>query len=236
MSKTNLIFGGAKNIFLTEGSTSFGYNTIAVDFRSLPQMRQLGYAVVFDATHSVEMPGGKEDKLGGQQQFVMDKISSDNLVKFSQVKLLALDVDGVLTDGGLYYNETGEELKKFNVKDGLGLKLLMQKGIEVAIISSSSAKATLHRAERLGIKYVFIGIEDKLIKLRGLCLELGLELNQVAYMGDDSVDLPVMRAVGCPVAVADAMPKNQDVAIYITEKRGGNGAVREFCDILIETN
>jgi len=163
---------------------------------------------------------------------MMNKISPDYLVKFSQVKLLALDVDGVLTDGGLYYTETGEELKKFNVKDGLGLKLLMQKGTEVAIISSSSAKATLHRAESLRIKYVFIGIEDKLIKLKELCLELELELHQVAYMGDDLVDLPVMKAVGCPIAVADAMQQNQNVAIYVTKKGGGEGAVREVCDLL----
>ncbi|PNW33713.1 UNVERIFIED_CONTAM: HAD family hydrolase [Euhalothece sp. KZN 001] len=166
----------------------------------------------------------------------MDKLSPDDLVKFSQVKLLVLDVDGVLTDGGLYYNETGDVWKKFNVKDGLGLKLLMQKGINVAIISSSNSKATLHRAKQLGIEYVFIGIEDKLIKLKGLCQELGLELNEVAYMGDDLVDLPVMEVVGFPIAVADAMSKNRDIAIYVTKKRGGEGAVREVCNLLIEMN
>lgn len=160
-------------------------------------------------------------------------LSPDYLAKFSQVKLLALDVDGVLTDGGLYYTETGEELKKFNVKDGLGLKLLMQQGTEVAIISSGSSNATVYRATRLGIQYVFIGVEDKLTQLQVLCEKLGIELAQVAYMGDDLVDLPVMQAVGCPIAVADAMPKNQDVAIYITQRRGGEGAVREVCDLLI---
>ena len=160
-------------------------------------------------------------------------LSPDDLAKFSQVKLLALDVDGVLTDGGLYYTETGEELKKFNVKDGLGLKLLMQQGIEVAIVSSGSSKATLYRAARLGIQYVFIGVEDKLTQLKVLCEQLGIELSQVAYMGDDLVDLSVMQAVGCPIAVADAMPKNQDVAIYITQRQGGEGAVREVCDLLI---
>lgn len=161
-------------------------------------------------------------------------LSGDHLLKFSQVKLLALDVDGVLTDGGLYYTETGEELKKFNVKDGLGLKRLMEKGIEVAILSSASSKATLHRAERLGIRYVFIGIEDKLTQLKVLCQELEIELSQVAFMGDDLVDLPVMQAVGCPITVADAMPQNQDVAIYITQRRGGEGAVREVCEIVTQ--
>jgi 3-deoxy-D-manno-octulosonate 8-phosphate phosphatase (KDO 8-P phosphatase) len=152
------------------------------------------------------------------------------LATFAQIKLLALDVDGVLTDGGLYYTESGEELKKFNVKDGLGLKQVMQRGITVAILSSSAAQATLHRAQRLGISHVFIGVEDKLAQLKVLCDELGVDLAQVAYVGDDLVDLAVMQAVGCPIAVADAMPENQAVAIYITRRRGGDGAVREVCD------
>ena len=157
----------------------------------------------------------------------------EHLAKFSQVKLLALDVDGVLTDGGLYYTDSGAEFKKFNVKDGLGIKLLSQKAIEVAIITSSHCQSTLHRADRLGIRYVFIGVEDKLTQLKLLCEELGIELADVAYIGDDLVDLPVMRSVGCPIAVADAMPQNLEAAIYVTQKRGGDGAVREICDLLI---
>ncbi len=161
------------------------------------------------------------------------QLPPDSVAKFAQVKLLALDVDGVLTDGGLYYMETGEELKKFNVKDGLGLKRVMQQGIVVAILSSSSAQATLHRVQRLGITYVFIGVEDKLVQLRVLCKKLGIDLVQVAYVGDDLVDLAAMQAVGCPIAVADAMAENQAAAIYITQRRGGEGAVREVCDLLI---
>jgi 3-deoxy-D-manno-octulosonate 8-phosphate phosphatase (KDO 8-P phosphatase) len=161
------------------------------------------------------------------------RLRSDDLARFAQVKLLALDVDGVLTDGGLYYTETGEELKKFNVKDGLGLKRVMQRGIAVAILSSSAAQATLHRAQRLGIVHVFIGVEDKLAQLQMLCDKLGLALNQVAYVGDDLVDLAVMQAVSCPIAVIDAMPENQAAALYVTQRRGGEGAVREVCELLI---
>lgn len=152
---------------------------------------------------------------------------------FSKIKLLALDVDGVLTDGGLYYTETGEELKKFNVKDGMGIKQVMQAGIQVAIITTSKSSSVLHRAEKLGISHVFLGAEDKLSVLKELCLQLQLSMEQVAYIGDDINDVPVLQAVGCPITVADAMPKNLESAIYITHKPGGYGAVREVCDQLL---
>ena len=152
---------------------------------------------------------------------------------FSRVKLLALDVDGVLTDGGLYYTESGEEIKKFNVKDGLGLKQLMASGIEVALISASSSQATLHRAKKLGITHVFTGVDDKLATLETLCQMLKLDLRDVAYMGDDRVDMAVLGAVGLPITVADATAEAKAYAIYITEKGGGQGAVREVCDLIL---
>jgi 3-deoxy-D-manno-octulosonate 8-phosphate phosphatase (KDO 8-P phosphatase) len=151
----------------------------------------------------------------------------------TQVKLLALDVDGVLTDGGLYYTETGEELKKFNVKDGLGIQRVMRSGVEVAIISAGHSISTIHRAKKLGIVHVFIGVEDKLSALKELCEQLSLSLSEVAYVGDDLVDLPVLQVVGCPITVADAMPENHAVAVYVTQKPGGQGAVREVCDLLV---
>ncbi|NDJ18739.1 KdsC family phosphatase [Myxacorys almedinensis] len=152
--------------------------------------------------------------------------------RLAGVRLLALDVDGVLTDGGLYYTETGEELKKFNVKDGLGIQRAMSCGVEVAIFSAGSSPATLHRAKRLGIHHVYIGVPDKLVALKQLCQTLNLPLDCVAYMGDDLVDLPAMQSVGVPITVADAMPENQAVAMYITQKAGGQGAVREICDLI----
>ncbi len=157
----------------------------------------------------------------------------DSLSNFPRVKLLALDVDGVLTDGGLYYTETGEEIKKFNVKDGLGLKQLMASGIEVALISASGSQATLHRANKLGITHVFTGVEDKLETLTALCELLRLDLREVAYMGDDWVDVPVLGAVGLAITVADAIAEAKGCAMYITDKGGGQGAVREVCDLIL---
>lgn len=165
----------------------------------------------------------------------MNRISLTELRKcLSKVKLLALDIDGVLTDGGLYYTETGEELKKFNVKDGMGIKQVMQAGIQVAIITTSNSSSVLHRAKKLGISHVFLGAEDKLSILEDLCLQLQLSMEQVAYIGDDINDLPVLQAVGCPITVADAMPQNLELAAYITHKPGGHGAVREVCDRLLK--
>ena len=155
------------------------------------------------------------------------------LESLSKVRLLALDVDGTLTDGGLYYTDSGEEMKKFNVKDGQGMKLLMQSGVEVAIVSASTAHSTLHRAKKLGISQVHIGIEDKLTVIQSLCDHLGIDRTQVAYVGDDLNDLPVMQAIGCPMTVADGMPQNKDCALYITQRAGGDGAVREICDLII---
>jgi len=166
----------------------------------------------------------------------MNKIPEAELKSIlSKVKLLTLDVDGVLTDGGLYYTETGEELKKFNVKDGLGIKRVMQAGIEVAIITVSTATAVRHRAKKLGIEHLYMGNEDKLTAMKELCDRLNLSLAEVAYVGDDFTDLPVLKAVGCPMTVADAMPQNQEASIYVTDKCGGQGAVREICELLLSS-
>lgn len=153
----------------------------------------------------------------------------------SQVRLLALDVDGILTDGGLYYTESGEVCKKFNVKDGKGIKLLMQSGVEVAIISANDSAATLHRANKLGIENCFTGVKDKLEVLENLCQKLNISLSQVAYMGDDLNDLPVLKAVGLPLTVADAIPENQATAAHVTKLSGGQGAVREVCNLLLNS-
>ncbi|PZO19047.1 MAG: HAD family hydrolase [Leptolyngbya foveolarum] len=162
-------------------------------------------------------------------------LSPDALIaQFALIKLLVLDVDGILTDGGLYYTESGEIIKKFNVKDGLGIKRLINSGVEVAIISANSSEATLHRAERLNVKHVFINAKNKLDILNKLCDQLNINLSEVASMGDDPSDLPVMQAVGCPMTVADAMPENIACAQYVTHKGGGEGAVREVCDRLIQ--
>ncbi len=164
----------------------------------------------------------------------MREISVSELKKnFARVKLLALDVDGVLTDGGLYYTEKGEELKKFNVKDGMGLKLIMEAGVEVAIVTASPSASVSFRAQKLGITHVFCGVEDKLRVVKELCQKLQLGLDEVAYVGDDINDLSLLETVGCPLTVADAIAVNKDVAIYVTKQPGGYGAVREICDHIL---
>jgi len=162
-------------------------------------------------------------------------IESNLQTILASIQLLVLDVDGTLTDGGLYYTDSGKELKKFNVKDGQGIKRLMNADVEVAIISASAAPATLHRAKKLGITHVDIGVEDKLKALHSLCEVLAISLEAVAYAGDDINDLSVMQAVACPFALADGIPQTKEVAKYVTEKRGGEGAVREICELIIES-
>ena len=149
------------------------------------------------------------------------------------VKLLSLDVDGVLTDGGLYFADDGLTLRKFNVKDGLGIKCVMQAGVEVAIISAGPQEAIRRRMESLGIRHIYTGVPDKLVTLRELCEKLGLEAEQVLHMGDDLNDLPILDAVGCPISVPDAVPEVRDRAIYVTARKGGDGAVREICDMIL---
>lgn len=153
--------------------------------------------------------------------------------KARRVKLLALDVDGVLTDGRLWFGNNGEELKAFNIQDGLGIKLLQRSGIAVAIITGRTSALVARRAQDLGIAHVIQGREDKLVALRGLCAELGLELSAVAYMGDDLPDLSALRAAGLGLTVADASPLVARYADYRTARNGGCGAVREACELIL---
>lgn len=153
--------------------------------------------------------------------------------RLAGLKLLSLDTDGVLTDGGLYYTDAGDEMRKFNVKDGMGMQMLRRAGVEVVIITASNAPAIAHRGHRLGLEHVYLETEDKLATLVGLCDKMGIDLNQVAHMGDDVNDLPVLDTVGCPLSVKDAMPVARDAALYVTQKNGGDGAVREVCDLII---
>ena len=151
---------------------------------------------------------------------------------FRRVLLLALDVDGVLTDGGLYYTESGEEIKRFDVTDGYGLQCVLAVGVQVAWITGGRSKCVLHRAERLGIKHVEVDVQDKLAAMQRVSERLRVPLSEVAYVGDDLPDLPALQAVGCPVAVANGMPLVRETALYVTRRPGGSGAVREICDFL----
>jgi 3-deoxy-D-manno-octulosonate 8-phosphate phosphatase (KDO 8-P phosphatase) len=155
--------------------------------------------------------------------------------RLARVRLLTTDVDGVLTDGGLYCTDSGEEFRRFHVRDGQGLQLVMRSGIEVAFVSAHAPAAVLQRARKLGIPHVLLGVEDKLRAVEDLGWQLGISLAEVAHIGDDVNDLPLLRAVGCPLTVADAMPDNRACALYVTTLAGGTGAVREICDLLVES-
>jgi 3-deoxy-D-manno-octulosonate 8-phosphate phosphatase (KDO 8-P phosphatase) len=147
--------------------------------------------------------------------------------------LLVLDVDGVLTDGRLYYGPSGEQLKVFHVRDGVGIRRLREYGIEVAIISGRRSRALALRARDLGIRYVAQGVADKLAAFRALCARLRLPPQECACIGDDSPDVALMSAVGLAFAVADAHAEARAAADRCTRLPGGAGAVREVCDYLL---
>lgn len=147
------------------------------------------------------------------------------------VKLLVLDVDGTMTDAGVYIMEDGRQFKKFNARDGIGIKLAMKAGVEVGIISHSLVTEMVEaRANMLGMKYFYIGQEDKLVVLERWMKELDLTLDQVAFIGDDVNDYEIMSNVGVSACPADALPAIKEIANITLEKKGGEGCVREFID------
>lgn len=160
-------------------------------------------------------------------------VSSRVMEKAEKIRLLILDVDGVLSDGLIYMGNNGEELKAFNVRDGYGVRCALTSGIEVAIITGRKAKLVEDRCKTLGITHLWQGQSDKLIAYRELLDTLSLRPDEVAYVGDDLIDWPVMADVGLSVAVADAHPLLPPRADYVTRIAGGRGAVREVCDLLL---
>jgi 3-deoxy-D-manno-octulosonate 8-phosphate phosphatase (KDO 8-P phosphatase) len=150
-----------------------------------------------------------------------------------RIRLVATDVDGVLTDGGMVYAESGEESKRFHVRDGMGIKLLQKAGFITAIITQEQSRLVARRAERLAIPEVHQGIMDKLGALRDLAARYGLSLDQVAYVGDDVNDLEALRGAGFSAAPADAVPAVLQAVRYRCRHRGGDGAVREVADLLL---
>jgi len=153
---------------------------------------------------------------------------------FATIKLLLLDVDGVMTDGRITYDNDGGELKSFDVKDGHGLKLLQRAGIEIGIITGRQSEVVARRAAELGIELVYQGVKDKLVPFNEILEKLRISPEEVAYVGDDVVDLPVMRRVGFAVTVADAVEDVKPFADLVTTRDGGRGAVREVCDLLLK--
>jgi 3-deoxy-D-manno-octulosonate 8-phosphate phosphatase (KDO 8-P phosphatase) len=150
------------------------------------------------------------------------------------IRLLILDVDGVLTDGRLYFDAQGEPLKVFHVRDGHGIKMAQRAGIEVALLSGRRSEAAFHRATELGIDRFFQGLRDKLATMKEIEAALQIRPQEVAVVGDELVDLPIMARGGLAVAVADAVPEVLAAAHWVTTNPGGRGAVREVCDLLLK--
>jgi 3-deoxy-D-manno-octulosonate 8-phosphate phosphatase (KDO 8-P phosphatase) len=151
----------------------------------------------------------------------------------SRIRLFATDVDGVLTDGGMYYAESGDEWKKFNTRDGMGIKLLQRAGILTAIVTQERTNLVARRAEKLTIPEVHQGVTDKLSCVRVMAARYGLTLSQVAFIGDDINDLETLKAVGFSATPADGMPQVTAVVDYICRKKGGEGAVREIIEMIL---
>jgi len=154
-------------------------------------------------------------------------------VNWGRIKLLLLDCDGVLTDGGVYYTGEGDELRRFSIKDGTGIRRLLDSGIGVGIISASSATPVLCRARQLGIDEVHIGVDDKVSVALRIVKSKGINLSEVAYIGDDLADILILQIVGVPLAVGDATDRVREMAKYVTSLPGGHGAVREVSDLIM---
>ncbi len=155
------------------------------------------------------------------------------IARAGNILLMGFDVDGVLTDGTLYFSSQGDEMKAFSSLDGHGLRMLQRAGIEVAIISGRSSRALELRAANLGIDELHMDVGDKRGLLAGLARQRGLEPTQTGYMGDDVVDLPILRACGFSATVADGHAEVLSRVDYVANKGGGRGAVREVCDLIL---
>jgi len=299
---TKLTDSGNENILLCERGSSFGYNNLVVDMTGLVEMRSYGYPVVFDATHSVQKPGGQGTSTGGNREMVpylmraalaigvdaifaevhpdpdhafsdgpnqlylssikeilQQAIAIDNITKNissdynpeiqnaergtrnterKSIKLILTDVDGVLTDSGMYYSEAGDELKKFNTHDGMGLQLIRQKGIKTGIITSENTKLVERRFQKLKLDYLYQGKREggKLASVKEICEKEGLSLANIAYIGDDVNCLELLSSVGLAACPADAMEAVKNIpGIIQMKKKGGEGCVREFTEMIMNT-
>lgn len=160
-------------------------------------------------------------------------VSHDVMARAEKIRLLICDLDGVLSDGFIYMGNSGEELKAFHVRDGYGIYALLKVGIEIAIITGRTSKLVEDRCQKLGITHLYQGQSNKLLAFSALKEKLKLSSEQIAYIGDDLIDMPVMECVGFSVAVADAHPILVRRAHYVTRLQGGRGAVRELCDLIL---
>ena len=157
-----------------------------------------------------------------------------SLTLLKKIRLFATDVDGVLTDAGMYYSESGEEMKKFNTRDGMGIKLLQRAGLITAIVTQERTKLVARRGEKLMIPEVHQGVMNKLELIREMAARHGLSMDEIAYIGDDVNDLEALKAVGFSATPADGMPQVAAVVDYVCLKKGGEGAVREIIEMILQ--
>lgn len=178
----------------------------------------------------------------GYNKLIREKAMQNNrsqawqttLAKAKDVKLLLLDVDGVLTDGNLIYSHEGKESKSFNTQDGFGLRMLQDTGVKVGIITARSSEALERRSQDLKITYLYQGSSNKLDAYKEIVQDSGLKPFEIAYMGDDWLDMVLLKRVGLAVAPANAVVEVREMVHYTTEQSGGHGAVRELCDLILE--
>lgn len=163
-------------------------------------------------------------------------MSSTDLASIAkEIRLLILDVDGVLTDGSFLLGPDGEEYKAFNTQDGQGLRAILDNGIQVGIITGRQSAVVTHRAKDLGIPYVYQGCRDKIAAFEDMLQQAKVSAKQTAYVGDDWPDIKVMKQVALPIAVANARQETKDHAQFITPSSGGHGAVRDACELLLQS-
>jgi len=165
----------------------------------------------------------------------MKKINSKLKEKFKRIRLLILDVDGVLTDNSLYISGSGEEMKRFDVSDGMGIYLAKKSGIKIALISGRKSKATQLRAEELRIEDAILDANEKLVPYQRIKSKLKIKDEEIAFMGDDLLDVPVLKKAGLPIVVENSNHITKKYAAYITEAKGGQGAVREVIDLILRS-
>ncbi len=181
-----------------------------------------------------EVLEGYRTRVRQRERLVDDPGRVRALAKAKEVQLLLLDVDGVLTDGTLYYSESGEESKAFNTQDGFGLRLLREAGLELGVITARKSEIVARRANELKMHYIYQGVKNKNNAFKEIVKASGLKPYQIAYMGDDWLDLVLLQQVGLAIVPANGAREVKDIAHYVTERRGGAGAVRDACDLIIE--
>lgn len=164
----------------------------------------------------------------------MPEFDTDVQERLKRIRLLLLDVDGVLTNGAIIYNDDGQEVKSFHARDGLGLRMLMNAGIQIGIITGRRAPALIHRCNNLGIDLIFDNVEDKSAALTAITEKLGMDAAEIAFIGDDLPDLPILKRVGLSAAVADACREVKASAHIVTLTQGGRGAVRELSEAILK--